>query len=87
MGRGLWFGSHDQYLVFGIQYLTKKETGPAGPKGRATPWLTDMQSEMSFYFRLRAGYRLPAGKHAGILTHFQTKVNKKRPKMHFFWPF
>jgi hypothetical protein len=26
---------------------------------------------------LLAGYRLPAGKHAGILTDFRTKVNKK----------
>jgi len=32
---------------------------------------------MSVYLRLRAGYRLPAGKHTGILTKFQTKVNKK----------
>jgi len=55
-------------------------TGPAGPKGRATLWLTDMQSEMFSYLRLRAGYRLPTGKHAGILTHFQTKVKKKGQK-------
>jgi hypothetical protein len=27
------------------------------------------------------GFRLPSGKHTGILTHFQTKVNKKRPKI------
>jgi hypothetical protein len=32
---------------------------------------------MSNYSRLRAGYRLPAGKHAGILTDFQTKVKIK----------
>jgi len=39
--------------------------GPAGPK--TLPY--------------GAVYRLPAGKHTGILTHFQTKVNKKkRPK-------
>jgi hypothetical protein len=31
---------------------------------------------MSVYLRLWAGYRLLAGKHTGILTHFQTKVNK-----------
>jgi len=31
-----------------------------------------------------AGYRLPISKHAGILTHFQTKVKKKRPKGTFF---
>jgi len=30
--------------------------------------------------RLLAGYRLPAGKHEGILTDFQTKVNKKKAK-------
>jgi len=28
---------------------------------------------------------LPIDKHAGILTDFQTKVNKKRLKKHFFW--
>ena len=27
-----------------------------------------------------AGYRLPTGKHAGILTHFQTKVKRKMAK-------
>jgi hypothetical protein len=36
---------------------------------------------------LRAGYRLPAGKHAGILTHFRTKVNKKTQKSTFWSPF
>jgi len=51
--------------------------GPAGPKGRATLWLTDMKSEMSVYFRLWAVERSPAGKHTGILTQFQIKVNKK----------
>jgi len=40
----------------------------AGPKDRATLWLTDMQSEMFIYLRLWAGYRLPSGKHVGILT-------------------
>jgi len=35
--------------------------GPAGPK--TLPY--------------GAVYRLPAGKHTGILTHFQTKVDKK----------
>jgi len=30
--------------------------------------------------RLWAGYRLAAGKQVGILTDFQTKVKKKRPK-------
>jgi len=30
--------------------------------------------------RLLAGYRLPAGKHAGILTEIQTKVKGKRQK-------
>ncbi len=34
---------------------------------------------------LRAVERLLSVKHAEILTHFQTKVNKKRPKKHFFW--
>jgi len=48
-----------------------------------------MQSEMSDCFRLRAGYRLPSrpegtGKHAGILTHFQTKVNKKNGQKSIF---
>ena len=32
---------------------------------------------LTIYLRLRAGYRLPARQHAGILTQFQTKVNKK----------
>ena len=40
----------------------------------------DVQNEMSVYFRLLALYRLPAGKHTGILTHFQTKVKKKKGK-------
>jgi len=31
--------------------------------------------------RLRAGYCLPSGKHTCILTDFQTKVKKKRPKI------
>jgi len=34
----------------------------------------------SGYFRLRAGYRLPAGKYTGILTYFQVKINKKTNK-------
>jgi hypothetical protein len=38
----------------------------------------------SGYFRLRAGYRLPAGKHTGILTHFHTKINKKTAKNELF---
>jgi len=29
------------------------------------------------------GLCLPSGKHTGILTHFQTKVNKKTAKKHF----
>jgi len=45
-----------------------------------------MQSEMSVLTPSGAGYRLPAGKHTGILTHFQTKVNKKTAKKGtFFW--
>jgi len=44
-----------------------------------------MQSEMSIYLRLRAGYRLPAGKHTGILTHLQTKVNKKNDRKSTFF--
>jgi len=43
-----------------------------------------MNSEMFSYLRpdrggqaLVAVYRLPAGKHAGILTHFHTKINQK----------
>jgi len=56
-------------------------SGPAGPKDRAALQLTDVKSEMSFYFRLRAGYRLPAGKYMGILTQFQTKVKKKTSSM------
>jgi len=32
-------------------------------------------------FRRLAAYRLPSGKHTSILTHFRTKVNKKRPKI------
>jgi len=36
-----------------------------------------MKSEL----RPRAAYRLPAGKHTGILTYFQTKINKKISSM------
>ena len=50
--------------------FTIQDSGPAGPE------------TLPFW----AGYRLPAGKYTGILTDFQTKVKKKRPKMHFFWP-
>jgi hypothetical protein len=32
---------------------------------------------LRYICRLRAGYRLPAGKQVGILTESQTKVNKK----------
>jgi len=39
-----------------------------------------MQCELFIYLRLRAVYRLPAGKQAGILTYFQTKVNEKANK-------
>jgi hypothetical protein len=35
---------------------------------------------MPVYFRLLAGHRLPAGKYAGILTYFRTKVKKKGQK-------
>jgi len=57
--------------------VTSDESGPAGPQDRAALQLTDMKSEMFSYFRLRTAYRLPAGKHAVILTQFQTIVNKK----------
>jgi hypothetical protein len=44
-----------------------------------------MQSEMPVYARLRTVCRLPAGKHLGILTSFQTEVNKKTgQKWNFF---
>ena len=49
-----------------------------------------MQSEMFIERRPqrergkpRAGYRLPISKHAGILTHFQTKVKKKGKRVGF----
>jgi hypothetical protein len=32
---------------------------------------------VNIYLRPWAGYRLPTGKQAGILTEIQTKVNKK----------
>jgi len=32
-----------------------------------------------------AGYRLPISKHTGILTHFQTKVNKKNDQKSTFF--
>jgi hypothetical protein len=35
------------------------------------------------FFALLAGYRLPAGKHTGILPNFRTKVNKKLAKKCF----
>ena len=34
-----------------------------------------IRAELRGFFRLLAGYRLPAGKQVGILTGFQTKVN------------
>jgi hypothetical protein len=40
-------------------------TGPTGPEDLA----------------LRGGLCLLAGKHTGILTHFQTKVKKKNKKL------
>jgi len=36
------------------------------------------------FFALLAGYRLPAGKHTGILPNFRTKVNKKGQKENIF---
>jgi len=36
------------------------------------------------HLRLLAVYRLPAGKQMGILTHFQTKVNKKNGQKALF---
>jgi len=36
------------------------------------------------YLSPTGGLCLPAGKHAGILTLFQTIVNKKMNKKHFF---
>jgi len=35
---------------------------------------------LRYIWRLLAGYRLPADKHAGILTEIQTKVKKKTNK-------
>ena len=54
-----YFRSFDlaQDLRFAPVHERLDLTGPAGPKGRATPWLTDVKSEMSIYLRLRAGYR------------------------------
>jgi hypothetical protein len=43
-----------------------------------------MQTEMSS--SPTGGLRLPAGKHAGILTDFQTKDNKKINKSDLFGP-
>ena len=67
------------------------ETLPrCGFRRRTRLWRTstDMKSEMSVYLRLLAGYRLPAGKHIGILTENQTKVNKKNSqKLPEFWSF
>jgi len=40
---------------------------------------------LRYIWRLLAGYRLPAGKHTGILTDFQTKVKKKTTKKALFW--
>jgi len=59
--------------------LALKAVPLGGFRRRTRLWRTstDMQSEMS---RLLAGYRLPAGKHTGILTHFQTIVKNKRVK-------
>jgi hypothetical protein len=45
----------------------------AGPDGRAALQLTEIQSESS----PAGGLRLPAGKHGGILTFFQTQVKEK----------
>jgi len=47
------------------------------PRDRAAPWLTDMKSEMSKLSSPTGGLCLLSGKHTGILTYFQTIVNKK----------
>jgi len=39
---------------------------------------------LRYIWRLLAGYRLPTGKHAGILTEIQTKVNQKMAKKALF---
>jgi len=46
-------------------------TGTAVPLRRAV---------LRYIWCLLADCRLPAGKYTGILTHFQTKVNKKTDK-------
>ena len=51
---GTVFGGHS--TVSGSSIFTNHESGPAGPEGRATLWLTDMQSEMFSYLRLGAIY-------------------------------
>ena len=50
--------------------------GPAGPKGRATPWLTDVISEMSAYLRLWAGPALQEYR-INIIPNFKQKSRKK----------
>jgi len=42
----------------------------------------DMQTEMSS--SPTGGLCLPAGKHARIITYYQTEVKRKWPKMNFF---
>jgi hypothetical protein len=49
----------------------------------ATLWLTTCGSPLKP--APAGGLRLPAGKHASILTYFQTIVNKKMKKKFFFF--
>jgi len=60
-----------------VSGFTLRSNGPAGPE--TLPFWAGYSAKRM------ADKRLPTGKHVGILTDFQTKVKKKRPKMHFFW--
>jgi len=82
----LGFGGHEEilliyYLLLIIDYLpfTNMRLLALSPCCAAA---YDMQTEMSF--SPTGGLCLPSGKYTGILTQFQTKVNKKTVKKHFF---
>jgi hypothetical protein len=50
------------------------------PRATTLGLLALRRAVLRYICRLLAAYRLPSGKHTGILTHFQTQVNKKMTK-------
>ena len=86
-------------MIFGVYLLIRKRGRLALRPCCAAAY--DMPFDCAPFDRLRAGrtggsplnpaptgdLRLPADKHTGILTDFQTKGKKKMKKKCFFWPF